>query len=185
MQEILRLEESIVQDRSIFEDAEIFAKHLYMTGQMEERDYRTYVEHFQIMAPYLKVPDLIIYLRSDVDTLLNRIRSRGRNCEENLNREYIARLNEAYDTWVPSYKRGPIVTIDVSGKDFVNRHEDLAQVLSIVKWEVERVMNPSQAQLPFGWMAKAPSLRAGESIESVPPALAERMNSASQSLTSS
>jgi deoxyadenosine/deoxycytidine kinase len=154
LQEILRLDEPVIQDRSIFEDAEIFARNLYLTGQMEERDYRTYLDHFQIMSPFLRAPDLLIYLRSDVDSLMTRIQARSRPMEMSMDRAYVSRLNLLYDQWVESYQRGPVVTIDVSGKDFVNRQEDLQKVLSVVRWEVERILNPAQAQLPLNWLPK-------------------------------
>lgn len=158
LQEILAMEEPVIQDRSIFEDAEIFAKNLYLTGKMEERDYRTYVDHFQIMAPYLKAPDLMIYLRSDTDTLMMRIDSRQRSFEQHLSREYVDRLNQLYDQWAEDYQRGPLVCIDVTGKDFVNRREDLDRVLALLKWEIERILNPNQAKLPLGWLSEAGNL---------------------------
>lgn len=154
LQEILSLGEPVIQDRSIFEDAEIFARNLYLTGKMEERDYRTYLDHFQIMSPFLKAPDLLIYLRSDVDSLMTRIQIRSRKLESKIDRDYVSRLNQLYDQWIESYDRGPVVTLDVSGKDFVNRQEDLQKVLHIVRWEIERILNPSQAQLPLSWLPK-------------------------------
>jgi deoxyadenosine/deoxycytidine kinase len=141
--------EPIVQDRSIFEDAEIFAKNLYLSGKMDERDYKCYLDHFQMMSSYMRAPDLIVYLKSDLETLSNRISQRGRNFESQMDRDYLKRLNQMYDQWADAYQRGPIVIIDVSKKDFVNKAEDLRQVVSIVRWEIECLQNPSQTALPL------------------------------------
>lgn len=149
LNEIQNTKEPIVQDRSIYEDAEVFAKNLYLSGQMDERDYKTYLDHFQMMSSYFRTPDLLVYLKSDVDTLSQRISQRGRNFESQIDVGYLKRLNQMYDQWSDSYQRGPIVIIDVSKKDFVNRAEDLRQIVSIVRWEIECLQNPSQTALPL------------------------------------
>lgn len=149
LQEILRSKTPVIQDRSIFEDAEVFAKNLYLCGQMDERDFKTYNEHFQVMAEYIKAPDLLVYLKSDTESLLKKIELRGRKYELTIPTEYVAKLNEQYESWAASYQHGPIVTIDVSRKDFVNRPEDLQQLKAIVKWELECLQNKHQTPLPF------------------------------------
>lgn len=139
----------VIQDRSIYEDAEVFAKNLFLRGQMEERDYKTYLDHFQIMTNYLRPPDLLVYLRCDVETLMGRIAGRGRRYESGIPRSYLESLHETYETWIENYHRGPVVVIDVSHRDFVNRAEDLRQIVSIIKWEIECIQNPTQAPLPL------------------------------------
>ena len=88
--------ETVIQDRSIYEDAEVFSRNLYYEGKFVERDYRNYLSLFKCMTSYLKSPDLLIYLRASVDTLQHRIRSRGRSCEKEIPREYLERLNPPY-----------------------------------------------------------------------------------------
>lgn len=96
-QEIARTTQTVVQDRTIYEDAEIFAKNLYLHGKMDERDYRSYAEHFSLMTSFLKVPDLLIYLRADLDALTERIAIRGRDYEKSIPRDYLQQLNNQYE----------------------------------------------------------------------------------------
>lgn len=154
LQEILQSNEEVVQDRSIYEDVEVFAKTLMLKGQMDERDYRTYTEHFEVMSRYIRPPDLMVYLRSDLASLEDRIEKRGRGYERQISRDYLEQLNERYEDWALHYRRGPLLIIDVSRKDFLNRAEDLRQMVSIVKWEVDRLNNRLQPSLPL--IPKAP-----------------------------
>ena len=105
--EISQSELSCIQDRTIYEDVEIFAWTLHQQGNMNDRDHENYRELFSIMTHYLRPPDLILYLRADVDTIMDRINSRGRDCERTIKREYLESLNRAYDHWV-SEKRNYI-----------------------------------------------------------------------------
>jgi deoxyadenosine/deoxycytidine kinase len=100
--EIFESSTSCIQDRTIYEDVEIFARTLHEQGSMDERDYRNYRDFFGIMVSQLRPPDLIIYLRADVDTLMERIQSRGRGYEKTIEREYLEKLNQAYDAWAES-----------------------------------------------------------------------------------
>ncbi len=102
--EIFESSTSCIQDRTIYEDVEIFAHTLHEQGSMDDRDYQNYRDFFGIMVSQLRPPDLIIYLRADVDTLMERIQSRGRGCEQSIEREYLERLNRAYDRWASSRK---------------------------------------------------------------------------------
>ena len=102
--EIFESSTSCIQDRTIYEDVEIFAHTLHEQGSMDDRDYQNYRDFFGIMVSQLRPPDLIIYLRADVDTLMRRIQSRGRDCEQSIEREYLERLNRAYDRWALSRK---------------------------------------------------------------------------------
>jgi deoxyadenosine/deoxycytidine kinase len=124
---------SVIQDRSIYEDAEIFARNLYEMGRMTERDYTTYVSLFHVMMTYLKPPDLMIYLRASVDTLERQIGKRGRDFEKGIERAYLERLNGHYEDWIRRYTIGPLLIIPSDDLDFVHRPEDLEYVSALVR----------------------------------------------------
>jgi len=149
LREILSTQESVVQDRSIYEDAEVFAKNLFVRGFMSERDFKTYVDHFELLSDYLRAPDLMIYLRSNVDVLNTRIAARNRSYETRIPQSYLQSLNETYEAWAEDYRHGPLISIDVSKLDFVNSAEDLRQILAIIKWEMDSLSNKNQFNLPF------------------------------------
>lgn len=111
-QQIVRAAVSIVQDRTIYEDAEIFARNLYLRGQMDERDFRNYYELFTTMLQFLRPPDLILYLKASVPTLVHRIKTRARGFEQRIPAQYLAQLNERYAEWVEHFSLCPVVTID-------------------------------------------------------------------------
>jgi deoxyadenosine/deoxycytidine kinase len=125
--------ESVIQDRSIYEDAEIFARNLYDIGKMDQRDYDNYASLFEVMTDYLKTPDLMIYLQASVDTLVQQISRRGRSFEQGIQREYLEQLNKHYESWVGRYKRGPLLTVQSDHLDFVNRQQDLRHVIELVQ----------------------------------------------------
>ncbi len=131
--EIVESSESVIQDRSIYEDAEIFARNLYYIGKMTERDYTNYVSLFHVMMEYLKPPDLMIYLQANVDTLMNQISKRGRDFEQGIQRSYLEQLNTLYEDWIARYKLGPLLIIESDKLDFVNSKIDLNYILSRVK----------------------------------------------------
>jgi len=124
--------ESVIQDRSIYEDAEIFARNLHDIGKMDDRDYSNYVSLFQVMTDYLKSPDLMIYLRASIDTLVQQISRRGRSFEQGIQREYLEQLNKHYEDWITNYRRGPLLIIESDNLDFVNRQTDLELVVRLV-----------------------------------------------------
>lgn len=124
---------SVIQDRSIYEDAEIFARNLYEMGRMTERDYTTYVSLFHVMMTYLKPPDLMIYLRASVETLERQIGKRGRDFEKGIERAYLERLNGHYEDWIRRYTIGPLLIIPSDELDFVHRPEDLDHVSTLVR----------------------------------------------------
>lgn len=111
-QQIARADESIVQDRTIYEDAEVFARNLYLHGQMDARDFRNYYELFTTMLQFLRPPDLILYLRASVPTLLQRIKKRARDFEQHIPAQYLAQLNDRYAEWMERFSLCPVVTID-------------------------------------------------------------------------
>jgi deoxyadenosine/deoxycytidine kinase len=125
--------ESVILDRVIYEDAEIFARNLYQIGKMDERDYTNYVELYKVMTEYLRPPDLLVYLRANVDTLVKQISLRGRDFEQSIPREYLEQLNGHYESWTQNYKLGPLLTIESDSLDFVNRKGDLERVVKMIE----------------------------------------------------
>ena len=118
---------TVVQDRSVYEDAEIFAENLYRQGHMTERDYRTYRELYEAMTLFLPPPDLVVYLRASVPTLIQRIRMRGRDFERDVSPEYLEQLNQLYEQWIERFSLCPVLTVPSDNLDFVkyNSHMEL------------------------------------------------------------
>ncbi len=118
---------SVLQDRSVYEDAEIFARNLYLQGDMVERDFRSYCELYQALNSFLPPPDLVVYLRASVPTLLSRIASRGRAYEQDMDPGYLERLNQLYEEWVDRFNLCPVLTVPSDNLDFVayNAHLEL------------------------------------------------------------
>jgi len=119
---------SVILDRVIYEDAEIFARTLFELGKMDERDYRTYVALYGVMTDYLRPPDLLVYLKASVPTLQRQIAARGRGMEQGIQRDYLERLNMRYEEWIGGYTLGKVLTVEVDSTDFVNRPADLDKV---------------------------------------------------------
>ena len=130
--EILSSVNDFIQDRTIYEDVEIFAKNLYEMGLMSERDYENYRSLFGEMVSYLRPPDLLIYLRAHVPTLVRQIQARGREYENTIRIDYLERLNQHYENWIHSYPDQKLV-IETDDLDFVNRPEDLGRVIQMVE----------------------------------------------------
>ena len=122
------LDEGTIQDRTIYEDVEIFAKKLHELGNISDRDYANYSGLFSVMVSYLKKPDLIVYLRASTDTLLSRIEKRGRDYEGSISPEYLDSLNISYDRWINSEKDYPVLIVET---DDFNIFDDLHQVQEI------------------------------------------------------
>jgi deoxyadenosine/deoxycytidine kinase len=120
---------TVVQDRSIYEDAEIFAHNLHDMGRMDDRDHDNYRELYGAMTSYLTPPDLMIYLRSSVPTLLRQIHLRGREFEKQIEVEYLGRLNSLYEEWIAQYRLGPLLLVDTDTLDFVHRPQDQEELL--------------------------------------------------------
>ena len=123
---------SVVQDRSIYEDVEIFARNLNDMGLMSGRDYENYRELFDIMVSYLRRPDLLVYLRADVPTLVRHIQQRGREFENGIRIDYLERLNKLYEDWIDRYD-GPKLIVETDNLDFVNQEEDRFEMLSRIE----------------------------------------------------
>jgi len=129
---ITESEGSVILDRLIYEDAEIFARNLYEIGKMEERDYVNYEALYEVMTDYLRPPDLLIYLRANTETLVKQISLRGRGFEQSIKKEYLDQLNKHYESWIGRYKKGPLLVIESDEIDFVNKQEDLARVVEMI-----------------------------------------------------
>ena len=124
---------SVVQDRSVYEDAEIFARALYQQGHIVERDYRTYRELYEVLVQFLPPPDLVVYLRASVPTLLQRIAQRGRAFEQNIAPEYLDDLNVLYETWMRDFSLCPVLTVPSDHLDFVHDTSHLDLILRKVE----------------------------------------------------
>ena len=114
-----------IQDRTIYEDAYIFAPNLHSMGLMSTRDFENYMEIFNLMDGFIKGPDLLIYLRASVSTLVDQIQKRGRDYENSIRLDYLTRLNERYEAWIGEYKKGEILIIDVDNINFAENKEDM------------------------------------------------------------
>jgi hypothetical protein len=125
--------ESVILDRVIYEDAEIFARNLFEIGKMDQRDYENYVALYDVMTEYLRPPDLLIYLRANVDTLMKQIALRGRDFEQSIKKEYLEQLNKHYEAWIGRYKKGPLLVVESDEIDFVNKQEDLEEIVTMIE----------------------------------------------------
>ncbi len=127
--EIREGNQTVVQDRTIYEDAKIFAPNLYEMNFMKKRDFDNYISLFELMSKFVQPPDLLIYLKADVATLVDHIQARGRAYEGKINLDYLKKLNEKYNQWIDGYDIGNLLIIDIKGKDFLNNKEHLGEVI--------------------------------------------------------
>ncbi len=135
--EMSNYEGGVVQDRTIYEDVEIFARNLYEMGNMTERDWENYRNLFAIMTSFLRKPDLIIYLQASTDTLLSRIRGRDRDFERSIDPEYLHRLNIAYDQWISRIReREPVMVVDTNRFNIFSDEEQLETILASIRERV-------------------------------------------------
>ena len=133
--DISRNSETIIQDRTIYEDAKIFAPNLHDMGLMSSRDFDTYSDLFDLMMSLVKMPDLLIYLKSSIPNLVSQIQKRGREYEKTIRIDYLTGLNERYDKWIDSYK-GHLLVIDADKYKFGNKEEDFAAVTDMIDSEL-------------------------------------------------
>jgi len=129
---------SVVQDRTVYEDAEIFARNLAKQGKMSERDYDTYCDLYKAIASFLPPPSLIIYLKADVDTLVKRIQCRGRDFEQDIRTDYLEQLNGLYDDWISDWTACQVLTIETDGMDFQHVDADYQTILN----QVQQALSP-------------------------------------------
>lgn len=133
---ILQGDKTVIQDRTIYEDAYIFAPNLHDMGLMATRDYENYFSLFKTMSSQIQPPDLLIYLKAGIPTLVDHIQSRGRDYEGSMSLEYLKRLNERYDNWIDSYDEGKLLIIHADDIDFKNNPEDVSKVVEMVNAEL-------------------------------------------------
>ncbi len=134
--EISKGTETVIQDRTIYEDAYIFAPNLHEMGLMSKRDFDNYFDFFQNLRQMVNPPDLLIYLKASVPTLVGQIQKRGREYEENIRLEYLKKLNEFYNKWIDGYKEGPLLVIDVDNNKFAENEEDFGGIITKIDAEL-------------------------------------------------
>ena len=126
----------VIQDRTIYEDAYIFAPNLHSMGLMTTRDFENYFTLFNLVSSLIEPPDLLIYLRASIPTLVNQIQIRGRKYENTIRLDYLKRLNERYEAWVDSYNLGKLLVVDADNHDFPDNPEDLSRVIDKINAEL-------------------------------------------------
>ena len=134
--EIRKSGKTIIQDRTIYEDAHIFAPNLHAMGLMTSRDFNNYFDLFQLMSSLIHPPDLLIYLRASVPTLVNQIQKRGRDYENTIRLDYLTRLNERYEAWVSNYDLGKLLIVDVNNLNFNDNPKDLSLIIDKIDAEI-------------------------------------------------
>src|SRR5210317_950307 len=137
--QILEIRESgknIIQDRTIYEDANIFAPNLHAMGLMTNRDFSNYETLFELMERLVAPPDLLIYLRASIPTLVGQIHKRGRDFENSISIDYLSRLNERYEAWISTYKKGKLLIIDIDHLNIVDNPEDLGSIIDRIDAQI-------------------------------------------------
>lgn len=134
-------QKQIVQDRTIYEDAYIFAANLHDMGLMTSRDYNNYLGMFELIKEFIKAPDLLIYLKASVPTLVNQIQRRGREYESGIRLDYLSKLNERYENWIENYTEGKLLTISVDKTNFADKPEDLGHIIQRIDTELFGLFN--------------------------------------------
>jgi len=137
LRDIISNGRSVVQDRTIYEDANIFAPNLHAMGLMTNRDYENYKSLFDLMEGTVQSPDLLIYLRSSIPNLVSQIHKRGREYENSISIEYLSRLNERYEAWIHSYEKGELLVIDIDDIDFVESKGDLQKIIDLIDQKIK------------------------------------------------
>jgi len=127
---------NVIQDRSIYEDAHIFAPNLHAMGLLSQRDYQNYISLFELMEGMVTGPDLMIYLRSSIPNLVDNIHKRGREFENSISIDYLSRLNERYEAWVHNYNKGKLLIIDVDELNFVDNPSDMGAIIEKIDSEI-------------------------------------------------
>ncbi len=133
---ILEGNKSIIQDRTIYEDAHIFAPNLHAMGLMTNRDFSNYSSLFELMERLVQPPDLLIYLRASISTLVDQIHKRGREYENSISIDYLSRLNERYEAWITKYTKGKLLIVNVDNLDFVDNPEDLGKIVDQIDAQI-------------------------------------------------
>lgn len=134
--ELQKRKKTVIQDRTIYEDAYIFAPNLHSMGLLSTRDFDNYKALFELILQFIKPPDLLIYLRGSVPNLVKQIQKRGRDYETSIRLDYLSRLNERYEAWISTYEQGKLLIVDIDENNFPEKQEDLAQVINKVNAEL-------------------------------------------------
>jgi deoxyadenosine/deoxycytidine kinase len=141
VRQIRESEKAIVQDRTIYEDANIFAANLHKSGHINDRDYQSYLDIYHSMINFVQPPDLLIYLKADIPKLVQQIQKRNRDFEFNIKLDYLKTLNEHYENWIRNYKQGKLMIVDVNKMDFVENIEDFAYIIGRIDLEVNSLFS--------------------------------------------
>ena len=136
VQEIKASNKNVIQDRTIYEDAFIFAPNLHSMGLMTTRDFENYFSLFNLMDSFVSSPDLLIYLRASISTLVGQIQKRGREYEESIRLDYLKRLNERYEAWISTYDKGKLLIVDIDNNNFPENQEDLGKIINSIDAEI-------------------------------------------------
>jgi deoxyadenosine/deoxycytidine kinase len=142
---------SAIQDRSVYEDAEVFAYNLHLQGQIGERDYQAYRDLYEVLTEFLPPPDLVLYLRASVPTLVGRIRARGRDYEKHITPEYLGQLNQLYERWIAGFKLCPVLAVPADDLDYVTIPAHLELVVQKVE---EKLVGKDEVVFKAGEMGK-------------------------------
>ena len=134
--DIQRAEKNVIQDRTLYEDAYIFAPNLHDMGLMNTRDFENYLSIFELLSSFIKYPDLLIYLRGSVPTLVKQIQKRGREYENTIRLDYLSSLNQRYEEWIDHYDKGKLLVIDIEELNFADNPEDLGKVIDRINAEI-------------------------------------------------
>jgi len=134
--DIQNFNRNVIQDRTIYEDAHIFADNLHEMGLMTSRDHQNYKAIFANITSFIKPPDLLVYLRASVPTLVNNIQRRGREYEASIRIDYLSKLNEKYEDWIKNYQLGKLLILDKDKLDFSNSPEDLGTIIEAIDAEI-------------------------------------------------
>ena len=139
LQQLVEIQEGseiVIQDRTIYEDAHIFAPNLHEMGLMSNRDFENYISFFRTISKKVNAPDLLIYLKASLGTLVGQIERRGRDYEDNIRLDYLKQLNQYYDNWIENYKEGPLLVINVDDLNYADNNEDFSKVIEKIDAEL-------------------------------------------------
>jgi len=140
IQNISKTNSTIIQDRSIYEDYEVFTKNLYDSGILLKREFENYKRLYNTILEYVKVPDLLIYIRNkNINNIVNNIKKRNRKFEKKINTEYLKNLNNYYENWIKHYSNKNLLIIDITNKDFIKNSKDLKNIYNIIETKINEL----------------------------------------------
>lgn len=139
--DIRKANTNIVQDRTLYEDAYIFAPNLHAMGLLNTRDFENYIQMFELLSSFIQPPDLLIYLRGDVPSLIRQIQKRGREYENAIRLDYLTSLNQRYENWISEYNKGKLLIVDIDELNFADKPEDLGVIINKIDAEFNSLFN--------------------------------------------